>query len=198
MIIQRSGDPGPFSHHRQYVRYLREVFQRRCAYCLTPDDKLGGEEGMKVDHFAPESRHPELRLAWSNLYYCCDVCNNRKGNFPSDAEIASGSRFVDPCHEDPDDHFCLLQDSTTGDYCMVRWLSRAAEYEVKRLQFNRRRFLRDYWRELNANEREWQLKKQRVLELNSSIERDENVMWLLDDCDRNLATVRKNWPFPRV
>ncbi|MDA1232217.1 MAG: HNH endonuclease, partial [Planctomycetota bacterium] len=77
MIIEKGDDPGPFSTPRNYVSYLRECFRRRCAYCLAPDDRLGGEEGMKVDHFMPESRYKHLRLAWTNLYYSCDVCNNR-------------------------------------------------------------------------------------------------------------------------
>ena len=195
MIVQRGDDPGPFSQHREYVGYLRKVFSRHCAYCLTPDDRLGGEEGMKVDHFTPESRHRELRLAWVNLYYCCDVCNNRKSNFPTDSEIASGKRFVDPCAEDPDNHFCLAKDES--DFCKVVSLSIAAEYEVKRLQFNRRPFLRDFWRELSAMERNWQLNKKRVLELSFNLNHNENVTWLLDECDRQLSAIRERWPFPR-
>lgn len=79
MRIRRGEDPGPFSRPRDYVTCLRARFRHRCAYCLTPDDKLGGEEGMKVDHFHPESKHPDLKLAWANLYYSCDVCNNPWG-----------------------------------------------------------------------------------------------------------------------
>ena len=116
MIIDRGADPGPFSKPRDYVSHLREVFRRRCAYCLTPDSRCQGEEGMKLDHFMPESRHPDLRLAWTNLYYCCDVCNNRKSNCPTPAEIANGERFVDPCIEDPDDHFRLIKEPLTGDF----------------------------------------------------------------------------------
>jgi hypothetical protein len=97
MIIDRGEDPGPFSQPRDYVTHLRGRFRRRCAYCLTPDDRLGGEEGMKVDHFLPESRHADLRLAWSNLYYCCDVCNNRKSNFPTpDESIFFGWSRIPP------------------------------------------------------------------------------------------------------
>jgi len=188
MIVQRGEGPGRFPQHRQYVSYLREVFRRRCAYCLTPDDRLGGEEGMKVDHFAPESRFPNLILSWDNLYYCCDVCNNRKSNFPTEAEAALGQRFIDPCTEDPDNHFCLARDK--NDDCKVVSLSISAEYEVKRLQFNRRPFLRDFWRELVVMERDWQHRKQLVLELSSKASDDENVGWLLVECDRHLSLIR--------
>src|SRR5580698_6290867 len=111
MRIERGTDPGPYTKARDYVIHLRQLFRHRCAYCLTPDDRLGGEEGMKVDHFHPESRRPELRLAWANLYYCCDVCNNRKSNYPTDIETARGERFVDPCAEDPDEHFRMVRDA---------------------------------------------------------------------------------------
>jgi uncharacterized protein (TIGR02646 family) len=198
MIIDRGEDPGPFSQPRDYVTHLRGRFRRRCAYCLTPDDRLGGEEGMKVDHFLPESRHADLRLAWSNLYYCCDVCNNRKSNFPTPDESISGKRFVDPCSDDPDDHFRLVKDPTTDDFCRVAWLSVPAEYEVKRLQFNRRRFLRDYWRELSANERSWSARRQHVLDLRLVLhENDEAASLLLTECDSGLDPVRTRWPFPR-
>jgi len=198
MIIDRGAAPGPFSKPRDYVSQLREVFRRRCAYCLTPDTRCQGEEGMKVDHFMPESRHPDLLLSWTNLYYCCDVCNNRKSNYPTLAEINNGKRFVDPCIEDPEDHFRLAIEPGTGDYCLVASLSLAAEYEVQRLQFNRRQFLRDFWRELSAEERNWIAQRNSVIELCDGVtHEDENVRWLSTECDRRLSNLRDLWPFPR-
>lgn len=198
MIIERGEDPGPFPQPRAYVTHLRELFRRRCAYCLTPDDKLGGEEAMKVDHFIPQSRDSELILAWSNLYYCCDVCNNRKSNFPNDNELAAGERFVDPCVEDPDEHFRLVYEPKTGDFCKVVGLSRPAKYEVRRLQFNRRRFLQDFWRELNHGERRWNTRREIVLGLQSKLDRlDPDNDFLLAECEQELAAIRDRWPFPR-
>ena len=198
MIIDRGADPGPFSQPRDYVSHLREVFRRRCAYCLTPDDRLGGEEGMKVDHFMPESRHADLRLAWTNLYYCCDVCNNRKSNYPTPAEIDNGMRFVDPCVEDPDNHFRLIKDRRSGDFCSVKSVSSTAEYEVKRLQFNRRPFLRDFWRGLCAEERNWAAQRILVSELSiGQSSDDKEVNGLLAECDRKMSIVRDLWPFLR-
>lgn len=199
MIIDRGADPGPFSQPRDYVSRLREVFHLRCAYCLTPDDRLGGEEGMKVDHFMPESRHADLWLAWTNLYYCCDVCNNRKSNYPTPAEIDNGQRFVDPCNEDPDDHFRLTKEPLTGDFCYVTSFSLAAEYQVQRLQFNRRQFLRDFWRELSTEDRNWNAQRNAVIALctGGSHEDDEDANWLLVECERRLSNVRELWPFPR-
>ena len=108
MRIERGPSPGPLPDHTAYKPHLRPLFRFRWRYCLTPDDRLGGEEGMTVDHFKPQRRYPELRLSWSNLYYACSICNSHyKKDYPTLGEEAEGKRFVDPCEEDPDEHFRL-------------------------------------------------------------------------------------------
>jgi hypothetical protein len=122
---------------------------------LAPDDRLGGEEGMTVDHFKPVAigRYPHLRLAWSNLYYACSICNSHyKRDYPKPEEEAEGKRFVDPCEEDPDDHFRLVCDSNMDEPCRVHPLSASAEYTTFRLKFNYRKALRDFWRSLHHEE----------------------------------------------
>lgn len=201
MIIRRGDDPGPFSHPRDYVEFLREVFGRRCAYCRTPDDQTGRLEGMRVDHFVPESRDQSLRLEWSNLYYSCDTCNNRKSNFPTDRELNKGLRFVDPCSEDPDSQFQMTIDPVTRDYCQVlpRSNSPPAGYTIRRLQFNRRSDLREFWRELHSMERQAKQQRQSILELQSLIgTADSNADWLLSKNDRWLKSISERWPFPRT
>ncbi len=154
MKIERGNDPGPFSKPSAYKPHLRPVFRCRCAYCLTRDERLGGEEAMTVDHFKPESRYPNLRLAWSNLYYACAVCNSHwKKDHPWPDEEAEGKRFVDSCDEDPDEHFRMVRDANTGDFCNVQPRSDAASYTVECLGFNRRKFLRDFWRNIDHDER---------------------------------------------
>jgi len=162
VIVHRGEDPGPFSDPRAYVEYLRECFGRRCAYCRTPDDKMGGLEGMRVDHFVPESRAPELRVVWMNLYYCCDTCNNRKSNLPKPSELDQGLRFVDPCAEDPDHHFQLTPDPGKRDHWQVQSKNGSvpADYTIRKLQFNRRAHLREFWRELDATELEIRQRRQ--------------------------------------
>ena len=165
MKIERRSDPGPFSKHSDYKQHLRLLFRCRCAYCLTPDDRLGGEEAMTVDHFKPVARYKDLKLTWSNLYYACIVCNSHyKKDFPSPEEEAAGKRFVDPCSEDPDDHFRLVPDPDTGDLCRVRPLSESvlADYTIYRLKFNQRRFLRDFWREIHQEERQCLKRKREI------------------------------------
>lgn len=150
MKIERGPDPGPFARHTDYKPFLRPLFRCRCAYCLTPDSRLGGEDGMTVDHFRPQAKSPDLRHAWTNLYYACGICNSHyKKDYPRPDEERSGKRFVDPCAEDPDDHFRLTRDPECGDYCRVRPISEIARYTVFRLQLNRRKSLRDFWREID-------------------------------------------------
>jgi uncharacterized protein (TIGR02646 family) len=172
MKIERGPDPGPLSDPARYKPHLRPLFRCRCAYCLTPDDRLGGEEGMTVDHFRPIAvgRYPHLRLAWSNLYYACSICNSRyKIDHPRPDEEAEGKRFVDPCEEDPDDHFRLVCDTNTDEPCRVRPLSAIAEYTVWRLKLNCRKQLRDFWRSIHHDE----------LRL---LAREHEIRQRLDDC----------------
>lgn len=154
MRIERGPDPGPFAKHTDYKLQLRPLFRCRCAYCFSPDEYLGGEEAMTVDHFKPVGRYPELRLKWSNLYYACIVCNSHfKKDHPTPDEEAAGKQFVDPCAEDPDEHFRMVRDPGCGDYCRLKPLSNSAEYTIFRLKFNHRRFLRDLWRSIDREER---------------------------------------------
>jgi len=153
MRIKRGPDPGPFSDSSRYRAHLRPLFRCRCAYCLMPDERLGGEEGMTVDHFKPQRRYPALRMSWSNLYYACPVCNSHyKKDYPTPEEEAEGKRFVDPCEEDPDEHFRLVRERGTGDRWQVHPLSPAAGYVVFRLKLNHRKTLRDFWRFLHHEE----------------------------------------------
>ena len=197
MRIERGDDPGPFAQPRHYATHLRLLFRRRCAYCLTRDDQLGGEEGMKVDHFLAESRHPDLRLAWANLYYSCDVCNNRKGNYPTAEETAQGERFVDPCAEDPDEHFRMVRDPQNGDFCRIVHRSDAASYTIRRLHFNHRPFLRDLWRKIDADERTLTERMRTLQALNAQLGgSDLEARSLLNHYQTELASTRERRPFP--
>lgn len=150
MKIARGHDPGPYADYRDYKPHLRPIFRARCAYCLVPDDRLGGMEGMTVDHFLPQDRYVHLLKDWSNLYYCCAVCNSHyKKNRPTLAEEADGLGFIDPCRQDPEMHFWLVPEPKTGLHCVVRGRTKKARFVVTVLRLNWRPFLRDYWRDLD-------------------------------------------------
>jgi uncharacterized protein (TIGR02646 family) len=153
MLVNRGPDPGPFSKHGDYKPDLRRIFQERCAYCLTPDDKNGGLAGMTVDHHRCVTSYPHLRLTWTNLYYSCIVCNSHyKKDFPTSEEEAKGDRFVDVCAEDSDKHFRFTRDRKTRALCRVKALTRAGRFTLRVLRFNDRPSLREFWLELHDEE----------------------------------------------
>lgn len=47
----------------------------RCAYC---DGWLGVESRSTIDHFKSKSWFPELAYSWTNLFPCCDNCQQQK------------------------------------------------------------------------------------------------------------------------
>lgn len=214
MRIERGPDPGPFNNSSDYKRkyrpFLRSLFRCQCAYCQSHDDHFGGEEGATVDHFKPESRYHELRCSWSNIYYACQVCNcHYKKQFPTPDEEAKGKRFVDPCAEDPDDHFRMVKDESTGDISHIRPLSPAAEYTIFRLKLNDRPSLRDYWRALHCDERKL---AERLVAIESSLDSCADLATKLNDpaiaslrsdfesqkqnCVQQLERIQSLRPFP--
>ena len=154
MIANRGPDPGSFPKHGHYKPHLRSVFGSCCAYCLTPDDRTGGLEGMTVDHFRSGTRFPHLRLTWTNLYYSCSVCNEHyKRDHPTEMEESKGFRFVDICAEDTDDHFRITRERRSRALCWVKAITSAGRYTLRILRFNERPALRDFWLELERHER---------------------------------------------
>jgi uncharacterized protein (TIGR02646 family) len=100
--FSRESQPFTFTSPRQYKPFLRSDFRTRCAYCERPEEYLGGEEAFEVEHFRPKSKFPQLDCVYSNLYYACRGCNAHKSEtWPSEELAAHGSRFADPCQEDP-------------------------------------------------------------------------------------------------
>jgi hypothetical protein len=54
---------------------LRDEFDFRCVYCLKRE-KWGQVTGeFDIDHFEPQSTHPEARIDYPNLVYACHRCN---------------------------------------------------------------------------------------------------------------------------
>lgn len=95
----RVSDPGPFADHRSYKPHLQRQFRRKCVYCRISDG-IKGYEGFGVDHYLPRSKFPALSLAWSNLFYACNVCNTWKGD-----SVSVPARFLpNPCEHRMADH----------------------------------------------------------------------------------------------
>lgn len=104
--------PREFKNYRTYKPYLQREFGRACVYCQQPDSSAPNLN-FGVDHYRPKGnrRFAHLTCTYSNLYYCCGLCNSRKNNdWPFDE--VSGPRVVNPC-----DHVMFAHikfDVTTG------------------------------------------------------------------------------------
>ena len=144
MRIIRNADPGPFNEHGKYKPYLQRLFRDRCAYCLSHEDHMGRFDAMEVDHFRPKARREfaHLRLAWTNLYYCCRRCNQHKSSkWPNADELEQGLRFVDPCEEDPDEHFRLTHDESGNEDGKIASETPAGRYSIAKIRLNRRQLI---------------------------------------------------------
>ena len=144
MRIVRSPDPGPFGKYRAYKPHLQRLFRQRCAYCLSHEKLMGRFDAMEVDHFRPTGR-PEfahLELAWTNLYYCCRGCNLHKSSkWPKDVELEQGLRFVDPCEEDPEEHFQLTRDESGNEDGKIASKTPAGRYTIAKIWLDRQQLI---------------------------------------------------------
>jgi hypothetical protein len=67
------------------------------VYCRLPDG-VRGIDNFGVDHYKPKARFPDLKATYSNLYYACNCCNRRKGDFwPTSADVAARRFIPNPC-----------------------------------------------------------------------------------------------------
>ena len=50
--------------------------QGHCCFCDA--FPVAGVSNQTIEHFRPKSQFPHLAYSWTNLYYCCDACQNAK------------------------------------------------------------------------------------------------------------------------
>ncbi|RLC14856.1 MAG: TIGR02646 family protein [Deltaproteobacteria bacterium] len=62
---------------RKVNEKLGEEFGSHCAFC--DGYPLGGFSHKTIEHFRPKSQYPRLAYTWPNLFPCCNVCQNAKG-----------------------------------------------------------------------------------------------------------------------
>ena len=108
--LHRRHGPAGFVGYQSYREWLRDEFCFRCVYCLKRETWGRVTGDFELDHFEPQSVHPEKALDYLNLIYSCRTCNL----------IKSASSIDDPfelLHRDnlqcgPDGHLVSL--STKG------------------------------------------------------------------------------------
>lgn len=101
---RRRVQPPSYSFYARYKPFLKQEFMSRCVYCRLPDG-LKGEDNFGVDHYRPQSKFPELTTTYTNLFYACNCCNRRKGNFwPTEAQWQTRQFIPNPCEHVMFDH----------------------------------------------------------------------------------------------
>jgi hypothetical protein len=86
-----------------------------------------------IEHHRPQKGkygRPDLVSAYENLYWCCQECNQNKGDtWPSPEKYAEGKHFLDPCQPE-DDHDLHWEAQADGT---LRALTPAGEYTIGEL-----------------------------------------------------------------
>ena len=84
-VARRNSDPkATFSWYRvddksardHLLPALKEQSEGHCSFCDA--FPVGGVSNETIEHFRPKSKFPEHAYTWTNLYYCCDACQNAK------------------------------------------------------------------------------------------------------------------------
>jgi 5-methylcytosine-specific restriction endonuclease McrA len=127
-VVREHAPAGPLAYQR-CKPHLRLDFERKCVYCRTPDG-IQIQTSFEVDHYRPQSKFPELRNEYSNLYYACNSCNRRKGSFwPSADHLREGRFIANPCDHTMAQH--LRSNATHVDHA-----SKAGEFMIDLLDLN--------------------------------------------------------------
>lgn len=130
-VFRRSADVPAQDHYEAYRPFLRRDFDFRCAYCQRHEFFFGGEAG-EIDHFRPRHLFPALLNNYDNLYWSCRKCNAVKGaTWPNTDQTERGLRFLDPCRDDPAEHWQTRADGTLAA------LTLPGRYTIRHIRLDR-------------------------------------------------------------
>lgn len=132
-------------HSDSCKMYLRHDFKHKCAYCGVIEEFISllpetAGKYFEKDHFVPQNNHPPAPHAYSNLYYSCTSCNNKKDAI---------SLPLDPCIHDiyngehphiqggtPDVEYILTGTTNEGtDYITALELNSRYHIEIRKNQY---------------------------------------------------------------
>jgi uncharacterized protein (TIGR02646 family) len=65
------------SVHALLLEELQKLTANHCSFC--DGYPLGAQSRQTIEHFRPKSKYPKLAYVWHNLFLCCDVCQQAKG-----------------------------------------------------------------------------------------------------------------------
>ena len=126
----RTQKPFAYKNYKSYKRTLRREFDAKCVYCLMPDSMLGWAQ-FGADHYRPQALYPELATTYTNLFYCCNACNSRKGDYWPRLIGQSGYFIPNPC-----DH--VMFDHLRYDNAKIVGKSRQGAFTIELLDLDSR------------------------------------------------------------
>ncbi len=75
---RRRHGPAGYASYRSYRPWLRDEFTFRCVYCLKREQWGQVTSEFDIDHFQPQTCHPDRAADYPNLVYACRRCNSVK------------------------------------------------------------------------------------------------------------------------
>ena len=124
----RNFSPPHRKSYRSHKSVLRHEFNNTCVYCRLTDT-LKGDDNFGVDHYRPKSIFPDLISEYSNLFYACNCCNRRKGNYWPDLQLGTQHVIPNPC-----DH--VMFDHLRYDKAHVQGRSETGNIAIETLDLN--------------------------------------------------------------
>jgi uncharacterized protein (TIGR02646 family) len=95
--------------HRDIKAALVSMFHGKCAYC---ESRITHIDYGHIEHFRtkskPQFRH--LTFEWRNLLLSCAVCNGAEHKGDRFPEADEGGPMVNPCEDEPLEHFDFVFD----------------------------------------------------------------------------------------
>jgi hypothetical protein len=129
-LVVRSSTVPTLNDYRKYKPYLQRDFLHLCAYCTMSEAEAQAIR-FTIDHYEPQRSRSDLANEYSNLMYCCDECNSRKGDrSPPEEAREQLIRFFRPDTDYFDDHFKL-------NGIKREPMSPAGDYTIYALDLNR-------------------------------------------------------------
>ena len=130
--IERPACPHPEALNNQNYKHpankaaLREASNGKCMYC---ESEIDHSDFAHIEHIKPKrtDKFPELAYVWSNLGYCCEVCNNSKAS-----NYDTNTPYIDPYAEDPSEHIVFA-----GAIAFQKQGSERGELTIRDIKLNR-------------------------------------------------------------
>lgn len=130
---RRRLSPEQYKRYQTYKKHLRQEFAKQCVYCRMPDGTRGSE-AFGVDHYKPQGLFPQLVVDYDNLFYACNACNSRKGDYwPSPDESARGVFVPNPCDHKMASHVRYKAGRVEGRSVAGKWLIDLVQLNDKQL-----------------------------------------------------------------